>query len=125
MKGGRTPKHFLSKYREELQFLRYTTPYRRREFLLNGANEELIKFLVNSALNVLKGNININKTLKGKLIPFKTKIRKLNKGVKTTRAYRKRLSQTGGIIPLLIPAIIAALGGVVSTVVPSVIEATT
>lgn len=86
----------------------------KRKFLKNCASKN-IKSICECVLNLLKGNIPINKKQKNKLAPFKRSLRKLAN--KKTPLYRKRavlVQRGGGFLGFLIPAAITALTALIN-----------
>lgn len=88
-------------------------PHRRRE-LLKTAPDWVIKFIVDSAHNILIGNIPLTRSQFKKLKRKKAQLRRLSRvtkgGLKAKRNYL--VKQKGGILPFIIPAVSAILSGI-------------
>ena len=94
MKRSKSQLHFL-------YVLKDAKPQARRA-LLSSANDELIKAIVECAINTLNGNHKLSKEDKGKLSKYKNRLRALVKPKIGFKNKRKLLIQRGGfIVPLL------------------------
>ena len=106
----RVLKHFTL-----IQALKSADP-KLRVAILRSASDDFIKAIIEVALNVLSGNVNLPPAAVNRLRGHRTSLRNLAKccgktGVK--RARKQLVKQKGGIIPFLIPVIagFAGLGG--------------
>lgn len=107
-------KRNLKKHYHFLQILARSHPSQKKA-LLRTANNVQIKSICEICLNVLSGNINVNRK---KLKKYKNVLRTLAK--KTTSIQRKKkmlINQSGGFLPVIAPAIISALGGILGRVI--------
>ena len=89
---------------------------RYQKALLNSADKSLISAICESALNLLQGNIPLNKDLKESLRKFKNQLRKLIKKSKL-KEKKKFLVQKGGFLKFLIPHVIGFLSSAISNAV--------
>lgn len=95
----------LSKLKE----LSKATPKNRRK-LLEKANLDLIKSIVECVENVLKGNVTLKKKCKEKLSRYKTILRKIFSSENKLRAKKKLIVQNGGsFLPALLTPVITIL----------------
>lgn len=107
-------KHNLKKNYHFLQILARSHPLQRKA-LLQTANNTQIKCVCEICLNVLSGNINVNRN---KLKKYKNTLRTLAKKTISIQKKKKMLvGQSGGFLPAIAPAIIAALGGILGRVI--------
>jgi hypothetical protein len=84
-----------------LHVLNDAKPQARRA-LLTSASDELIKVIVECAINTLKGNLKLSTEEKNKLSKYKGNLRALVNPKNSFKSKRKRLIQRGGfIVPLL------------------------
>ena len=92
--------------------------------ILRGADNDLIKCLSECALNVLKGNIVLNREEKTNLIKYRQKIRKIaNK--KIALKNKHKIVQTGGfaaalLAPLIKPIIAPLAGKLITSAISSI-----
>ena len=98
----------------QLQMLRKAAPKLRKK-LINSAPDHLIRTISECSLNVLRGNVRLNKRQHKKLAPYKKILRGLAKS--TSLPARKRLiNQRGGFLGALLGpllgAILPAVGGI-------------
>lgn len=73
------------------------------------AYPDLIKALCECSLNILKGNVKLNRAQKKKLCRYKNKLRALI-AKKTSMKSRKQILQSGGLIGALLGPVIGVLG---------------
>ena len=112
----------LEKHRYMLEVLKIASPKLRKAMLQN-VDDELVSILAEIILNITEGNVKISPSLKRRLKQYKTSFRKIVRNCnhcKNKRMLRKNIVQTGGALPIIIPAIMsligkAALAGAVST----------
>jgi len=84
-----------------LHILKDTKPQARCALLVPGDNE-LIKAIVECAINTLKENHRLTKDEKGKVKKYKNRLRKLVNNEISFKSKRKFLVQKGGfVVPLL------------------------
>lgn len=81
-----------------------------RRALLEKANLDFIKSIVECIENVLKGNIELRKKCKDKLRRYKSILRKIFSSGNKLRAKKKLIVQNGGsFLPALLPPVISIL----------------
>lgn len=99
----------LKKNYHLLHVLSKATPTQRRA-ILKTANKNQIDCLCELCLNALEGNLKVNVQ---KLTKYRTTLRKIAKKPKKFEE-RKRLllHQTGGFLPLIIPAALSLLANI-------------
>lgn len=104
----------LKKHYNFLHVLARAHPSQKRA-LLRTANNEQIKSVCEICLNILAGNIPVNRI---KMRKHKNILRKLASKTGGVQQKRRLLAnQTGGFLPVLAPAIISALGGILGSVI--------
>lgn len=92
-----------------LKELATTTPKKRRK-LLEAANLELIKSIVECIENVLKGNVQLKKKCVEKLKRYKTTLHKIFNTTNKLSHKKKVIVQSGGgFIPVLLASLIPVL----------------
>jgi hypothetical protein len=94
-----------------LHVLKETKP-QARSALFASATDELIKSLVECAINTLNGNHKLTKDEKGKLSKYKNRLRTLVNPKISFKSKRKFLIQKGGFI---VPLLTSILSGVIGT----------
>ena len=77
--------------------------------ILKNAPADLVRALCECSLNVLKGNIKLNKSQKTRLRRYKNILRKLAYKKSTTKS-RKQMLQKGGFIGALLGPVLGVLG---------------
>lgn len=93
----------------KLTELSKATPKNRRK-ILEKANLELIKSIVECIENVLKGNIELKKKCKEKLVRYKSILRKIFSSGNKLRTKKKIIVQNGGgFLPALLVPVISIL----------------
>lgn len=98
----------LKKHCHFLNYLSKCTP-KQRKVLLSLADKSQIACLSEICLNVLAGNVNADVK---KLRKYKTAIRQLSKRSTCLKKKKQLLSgQTGGFLPIILPALVSALAG--------------
>jgi hypothetical protein len=86
-----------------------------RRALLTTANDELIKAVVECAINTLNGNHKLTKEDKSKLTKYKSRLRALVNPIISFKSKRKLLIQKGGfIVPLLTSILTSVIGTLIS-----------
>ena len=107
----------MSRSQSQLHFLhvlKNAKPQARRA-LLASANKELIKAIVECALNTLNGNHKLTKEEKSKLKKYKSRLRNLINPKISFKSMRKLLVQKGGfIVPLLASVLSGVIGSLIS-----------
>jgi hypothetical protein len=99
----------VKKYLPILRLLVKATPYKRKK-LLQGADTNFIKILIECCYNTLHGNVKLSKQKVKKLKKYKEVIRKISKATKNTKNKKQFLVQKGGaFLPLILPSIISGL----------------
>ena len=97
-----------------LHVLKDAKPQARRA-LLTSASDELIKVIVECAINKLNGNHILTKDEKSKLSKYKNRLRALVNPKISFKVKRKLLVQKGGfIVPLLTSILFSVIGAIVS-----------
>lgn len=97
-----------------LHVLKDAKPQARRA-LLSSASDELIKVIVECAINTLNGNHKLSTDKKTKLSKFKTKLRTLVNPKISFKRKRKLLVQKGGfIVPLLTSILSIVIGALIT-----------
>lgn len=103
----------MKKLKQNYHFLKYLnkcTPKQRRA-LLQGADASQIACICEICLNVLNGNIAVNKK---RIQKYKKALRNLTKRSTSVKTKRKILAnQSGGFLPMIIPAVLSAVAGLV------------
>jgi len=107
----------INRLKSQLHFLHVlkdAKPQARRA-LLTSADDDLIKAIVECAINTLNGNHKLTKENKGKLNKFKNRLRALVNPNITFKSKRKLLVQKGGFIaPLLTNTLSGVIGSLIS-----------
>ena len=80
---------------------------KQRKTLLAGAKTSLLKCLCECCLNIVKGNVKINKSQCDQLSPYAKTIRALARKREPFYKRRKLLIQKGGFLPALLAPILA------------------
>jgi hypothetical protein len=97
-----------------LHVLRNAKPQARRA-LLASADDDLIKAIVECAINTLNGNHKLTKEDKGKLSKYKNRLRALVNPKISFKSNRKLLVQKGGfIVPLHTSILSGVIGSLIS-----------
>jgi hypothetical protein len=97
-----------------LHLLKDAKPQARRA-LLTSANDDLIKAIVECAINTLNDNHKVTKEDKGKLSKYKNRLRALVNPEISFKNERKLLIQKGGFIfPLLTSILSGVIGSLIS-----------
>jgi hypothetical protein len=93
----------------KLQSLIKLTPRKRRE-QLEKANLQFIKSIVECIENVMKGNIQLKKECREKLIKYKTVLRRIFHGSNKLKTKKEIIVQNGGaFLPALLAPVITIL----------------
>jgi len=107
----------MNRLKSQLHFLHVlkdAKPQARR-VLLTSASDELIKAIVECAINTLNGNHKLTKDEKSKLSKYKNRLRALVNPKISFKSKRKLLVQKGGfIVPLLTSILSSVIGAIVS-----------
>lgn len=107
MKRLKSQLHFL-------HVLKDAKPLARRA-LLTSASDDLIKVIVECAINTLNGNHKLSKEEKGKLSKYKNRLRALVNPKISFKSKRKLLIQRGGfIVPLLTSILSGVIGAIIN-----------
>ena len=97
-----------------LHVLKDAKPQARR-VLLESANDDLIKAIVECVINTLNGNHKLTKDEKSKLKKYKNRLRALVKPKISFKSKRKLLVQKGGfIVPLLTSILSGVIGALIN-----------
>lgn len=106
-KSKTTP--FEEKYFALLQALRHSNKEQRLA-LLRAADEKLVKYICECALNVLKGVVSLNVTEKNKLKKYKVILRNLTKVTKRKSSWKSKkrmiVQKGGNFLGFLLPPIL-------------------
>ena len=107
----------MNRLKSQLRFLHVlkdAKPQGRRA-LLTSASDDLIKVMVECAINKLNGNRELTKDEKGKLSKYKNRLRASVNPKINFKSKRKHLVQKGGfIVPLLTNILSSVIGAIVS-----------
>jgi hypothetical protein len=90
------------------QVLKSADPNLRKAIIAN-CNQEILKSICDSALNVLRGNIPLSACRKRKLRTYQDRIRKVADKSVYLSAMRKVINQRGGLLLQLLSAILPTL----------------
>ena len=104
----------MNRLKSQLHFLNVlkdAKPQARRA-LLTSADDDLIKAIVECAINTLNGNHKLTKEDKGKLSKYKNRLRALVNPNISSKSKRKLLVQKGGVI---VPLLTSFLSGIIAT----------
>ena len=85
-----------------------------KKAIVNGSSKEQIDAICECILNVCNGNIKLEEENFKKLRPYNRTFKKLLGRKLRTSDKKKIILQHGGFLPILIPAIISAIGGIIS-----------
>jgi hypothetical protein len=107
----------MNRLKSQLHFLHVlkdAKPQARRQLLVS-ASDELIKAIIECAINTLNGNHKLSKDEKSKLSKYKSRLRALINPKITIKNKRKFLIQKGGfIVPLLTSILSGVIGSLIS-----------
>lgn len=84
--------------------------HKTRKALLDAGGKKLQLCLRECAVNLLKGNVYLNKKQFNKLKKYKKPLRELSKK-STSQKRRQKIVQTGGFLPMLLAPVIGSLLG--------------
>lgn len=107
----------MNRLKSQLHFLHVlkdAKPQARRA-LLASADDELVKAIVECAINTLNGNHKLTKDEKSKLKKYKNRLRALVNPKISFKSKRKLLVQKGGfIVPLLASVLSGVIGALIN-----------
>jgi hypothetical protein len=107
----------MNRLKSQLHFLHVlkdAKPQARRQLLVS-ASDELIKAIIEIAINTLNGNNKLCKADKSRLSKYKTRLRALINPTFSLKKKRKLLIQKGGfIVPLLTSILTGVIGSIIS-----------
>jgi hypothetical protein len=92
-------------------------PRLRKKILIEIADDCLYKALNEIAVNTISKKVPLNRATKTKLRKYKTHIKALASKTKNKRLQKKLVVQSGGFLPLLVPAVASILGSVLSAAI--------
>lgn len=108
----------MNRLKSQLHFLHVlkdAKPQARRALLIS-AHDDLIKAIVECAINTLNGNHKLSKEDKSKLSKYKNRLRTLINPKISFKNKRKLLIQKGGfIVPLLTSILTSVIGTLISS----------
>lgn len=113
----------LEKHRYMFEVLKNASPKLRKAILQN-SDDELICVLAEIIVNLMEGNVKLSPQQKQKMKPYKFLFRTIRKQCNrhhpNKKMLRRKVVQTGGILPFFIPLLApliakAVLAGAVST----------
>lgn len=91
-----------------------STPTQRKA-IIKSASPDQIHSICEICHNILAGNVGVNVA---KVKKYKTAIRQIaNKKIPIQKKKKILTNQMGGFLPLVIPAVLSALGGIVGKVI--------
>ena len=96
------------KHQSFLTLLSRSKRKKQRNLIIELAKEEELRAIIECIINVLYGNINLNKNQHKKLKRYKKSMRKVAQGPMTKK--KSILKQEGGFLGSLIPIALSALG---------------
>ena len=88
----------------------------RKKILSEIADKCLYKALNEIAVNTVSKKVPLNRATKIKLRKYKTQIKALTRRTKSRRSQKKLVIQSGGFLPILIPAVASILGSIISSI---------
>lgn len=98
----------IKKHYHLLKLLLSASPTQKRA-IIRTADKSQLHCLCEICLNVLGGNLSVNVK---KLRKYKTAIRKIvNKKLSLEKKRKEFINQTGGFLPIILPAVLSALAG--------------
>jgi hypothetical protein len=110
----------IEKYIDNIKQLANAKTAKRKK-LLKKADPCLIKILCECAYNSLKNRIPLSsvqiKKLSSYVGPLITLARQKEAGIENSNRQRKLLQKEGGFLPIILPALISALGGIAGSAV--------
>jgi len=106
----------MTRLKSQLHFLHVLKDAKpqARGVLLASAGDDLIKAIVECAINTLNGNHKLNKEYKNKLSKYKNRLCTLTDPNISFKSKRKLLIQKGGYI---VPLLTSILSGVIGTLI--------
>lgn len=87
---------------------------RKKALLQVGGNADVYKTLREIAHNTLKGKVKFNKFQKKRLKPYSGKLEKLCNFEKCKKRRKELIVQSGGFLPILIPAVASLISSLVA-----------
>lgn len=119
--GAKSVYERLTRCRDQLEQVAVASP-RRRKRLLRTASPCLLEAIRTCVVNFLKGRVQLSRDrLKGlkRYVPALVAVTR----PRSSGALRKRLQQSGGFLPLLMPAIVSLLGGLAGEALGGLVRA--
>ena len=104
----------LKKHSDMLSVMSKANP-KVNKVLIQNANKDLVYCLCECALNVLKGNVTLNRGQKRKLTRHKQGLRSLVQP-KTSILKKKKILQQGGFLPALLGPILGIAGPIIGKI---------
>ena len=101
---------YLQKYIKKLEPL-LTAKKKDRKLIMK--NQNLINAVCQGVYNILNGTMPINKETKQKLQRFRSKLHDLSSTEHNSEQKVNLINQTGGLLPILIPSLIAGAGALI------------
>ena len=88
-----------------------------RDRIINKASKKQLNQVRNICANLCINKFKLNEKCRKKLYPFRKPIKQLasEKKLKSIRGLKKRLVQSGGFLPILLPAILSLLASAAPT----------
>ena len=105
----------MNKHKNLLSILASAKP-NLRESIIHKCDKQLVQCICECILNLLHGNININRETLCKLKKYKNTFRKIIKK-SNLQSKKKILIQQGGFLQYLIPAVISGLSSIISSAI--------
>ena len=89
-------------------------PNRKKVLSEVGGDDMIYKSLREIAHNTIKGNVKLNKFQKAKLKPYSRTLKDLCTSPKCSKRRKKLVVQSGGFLPILIPAVASLIASLVA-----------
>ena len=100
----------LKAHKHTLHLLKNSNKKTREQLITSGSND-LIKSLCEVTQNTLNGNNKLSKNCLGRLLCYKTPMRKIIDPKRSLSSKRKVLVQKGGFIPIILGALLSGIVG--------------